>query len=904
MFNTFSQKRYFFVRRIMISAIIFVFGLSLPVTANASVVPVSANSVAVTPGFQPPVLLGLKIHPENPLLFDFIVDQGQSKLTSGELQNETEKLVKYFFAALTIPDKEAWVNLSPYEKDRIIPDVLSRTMMGQTMLEQDYVLKQFAASLTNPDTELGKRYWREIDQGLRIMDDGKTSQPEILDPKAVSKVWIVPQKAEVLESNGIVVVGEKKLKVMMADDLEDNTARKGKGSLSKNIYRQIILPVIEQEVNEGASFSDVRQIYNSAILAAWYKKALKESLLGKIYTDQSKVAGIETEGEEIKQDIYEQYLAAFKTGAYNFIKEEADPVTGELIPRKYFSGGIPSMAPGELAQRNVALSVVQSAIAQSSRAIIATVVGEEPAAAKVQNAKAGSRVGASPVLINPSYYLELTADAQNQLAALFEEKYQKDEYMKTLAFLINQLIEQTDRGSSKDNIQQSYHFEFENDIPRDRIYSAADGVGVRVFGDYYVGEQLKYGPMNLSSVLGGKAPEPNQVEKILLEYLFGSSVDSQPDKSGPYQFLFSPEDKTMPWLNRMDILLAKLKSAGVLVLDTGVPNFEFESWNDFIRVYEKLVDRIDEAFYKHDWVYSPWGDGREDWKILEDRDGNRLVRKFPDLIDGAMNEARLWYETHILNKNHGYYTGYSQLLELDKWISQLYFWINHRSEEMALPQWNRRVVLPGFYRAYADTGLIRSESLSWWNDGENIPIILNQAKMDRLAARKVHLPYGVALVVSKNLAVTEPLSSETILETYDTEILKMVQIRLIAEGTEKAKKAVEIVNTAIAILASTSSDDQAASSAVNTDQNFVNMENNNTTVGGIDFDPVNMNLQIKRNGYGVPLPLPQQNLEQIDLQGLFPVIINIVPVNAQTLPVFLGLIYTEPGKEVELSMSG
>jgi hypothetical protein len=59
-------------------------------------------------------------------------------------------------------------------------------------------------------------------------------------------------------------------------------------------------------------------------------------------------------------------------------------------------------------------------------------------------------------------------------------------------------------------------------------------------------------------------------------------------------------------------------------------------------------------------------------------------------------------------------------------------------------------------------------------------------------------------------------------------------------------------------------------------------------VGGINFDPTNMNLQIKRDGQGVPLPLPQQNLEQINVQGFFPVIINIQPVNTQTLPFLLG----------------
>lgn len=46
-----------------------------------------------------------------------------------------------------------------------------------------------------------------------------------------------------------------------------------------------------------------------------------------------------------------------------------------------------------------------------------------------------------------------------------------------------------------------------------------------------------------------------------------------------------------------------------------------------------------------------------------------------------------------------------------------------------------------------------------------------------------------------------------------------------------------------------------------------------------------MNLQIKRDGKGVPLPLPQQNLENININGLYPVIINIMPINAQTLPI-------------------
>lgn len=85
--------------------------------------------------------------------------------------------------------------------------------------------------------------------------------------------------------------------------------------------------------------------------------------------------------------------------------------------------------------------------------------------------------------------------------------------------------------------------------------------------------------------------------------------------------------------------------------------------------------------------------------------------------------------------------------------------------------------------------------------------------------------------------------------------------------------------------------------------NMVNGAVNPTAAapGGIDFDPTNMNLQIKRNGKGVPLSLPQQNLDQIYIPGLFPVIINIMPIHAENLPIILGQAPKEPAKEPELA---
>ena len=74
------------------------------------------------------------------------------------MKKEGERLIKYFLASLAIPEKDLWVNLSPYEKDRTIPRALGQTEMGRDLLAQDYMLKQITASLIYPENGLGKTF--------------------------------------------------------------------------------------------------------------------------------------------------------------------------------------------------------------------------------------------------------------------------------------------------------------------------------------------------------------------------------------------------------------------------------------------------------------------------------------------------------------------------------------------------------------------------------------------------------------------------------------------------------------------------------------------------------------------------------------------------------------------------
>ena len=59
---------------------------------------------------------------------------------------------------------------------------------------------------------------------------------------------------------------------------------------------------------------------------------------------------------------------------------------------------------------------------------------------------------------------------------------------------------------------------------------------------------------------------------------------------------------------------------------------------------------------------------------------------------------------------------------------------------------------------------------------------------------------------------------------------------------------------------------------------FSNDPTNNP--GGIDFNAAHLDLQIKRDGNGIALPLAQQDLDNIYIEGLIPVILSIKPVQS------------------------
>ena len=315
-----------------------------PINAFAQeslILPPVGQMLNLSQPFTPMMIKGIKIHKDNPFEFDFIVNPGQENLPEDQFQKESLKLVKYFMASLAIPENDLWVNLSPYEKNRITTPELGVTGMGKDLLSQDYVLKQLTSSLIYPEGETGKKFWGRV-YALAEEKFHTTNVPI----NTFNKVWIVPQKAVVYENynNQTAYVLESKLKVMLEEDYlamkkHSSIPSSDVNSLGSQIVREVVIPELSKEVNVGKNFANLRQITNSLILAAWFKRALKASILAKLYVDQKKIKGIDLEDRTVAQRIFQQYLLAYKKGVYNYIKEEPDPVSGEIIPRKYFSGG-------------------------------------------------------------------------------------------------------------------------------------------------------------------------------------------------------------------------------------------------------------------------------------------------------------------------------------------------------------------------------------------------------------------------------------------------------------------------------------------------------------------------------------------------------------------------------------
>ncbi len=1020
-------------RKAVSTTVLMAFGLSIIASPTGAQIlpnlPPVGQSIWLTPVFEPPILRGMTVHAENPLLFDFIVDRGQDNIDNAALKEESLKLIKYFLASMTIPDKDAWVNLSPYEKDRIIPDALGQTEMGRQMLEQDYILKQLSASLTNPDKDLGQKFWNEVK--TRAQKQFGTTEISL---NTFNKVWIVPDGATVVEKDGFAYITESRLNVMLDEDyhLSSQVSSKGtalddKGTvpdlssdvrkLSTQVFREMILPKLIEEINTGKNFAQTRQVYQSVILAAWYKKTMKDSLLGRIYADKAKIAGVENQDKDIKRKVYDQYLEAFKKGAYNIIKEE---MTGdEAIPRKYFSGGLQlemflNLDQLKIERASSALQRVSDVISKLGKKIASlTLLLKESPREENPNESESSPFG-SP--LPPRHAVSLAIQLAKAVQEISSEK-PADVKKYTLTAYFTEYKEKYKVKNAQGNAEISdpykilllwtYGFDNQNNpFPVTeselvayigKVLLSTMGLNLPQNGGMFDLSAIRSDPelAFLEATIRRTMPQSQGAFKSLDE--LDSALNVLDEKYAIGDILSPP--KVVPRASArkalMKIGIASLVAVGTMAampaegktgkpgtplltgpitsieipqsdipkLNSTDPNFILPA--DVQKLKQELTGYSQQNSQKQDITYisNLFKLITEAQKSIEEKSGQAgpLYDQLTNIIYGAMyliiNDLKL----HLNN--------IEKALNADEEnISRVQIEYNEISLKFAklkqalsdtpapllsdigatLPRnkIDRAVSVLEAYRDSVGKTLKSYPLVQEYNeDIKNLKRILQVAVDDAYAGKIAQAKKKLTLfqaefskVKNKNTKNFQsvPLSIELFNKDTGGSFDPLSNLNFLMETGVEAAQIVEfkedelyvysLVNRATKI----SEDERTKLNDIlrRMENNSSNTNNKDLKIayknlkeiiellvksekrssengsqssyGGIDFNSSNLNLQIKRDGRGVPLPLPQQNWETINIPGLYPVIINILPVNPQTVPI-LGQIDSLPN--VTLSKS-
>jgi hypothetical protein len=309
----------------LIVFVIQMFFLATPPTvyADNQKIPSSSSSLLA--------LKGAQILPSEGLTIEFYFEHRDVPFDQGGV----DRAARIFLSGLAFDAKDLWVNLSPYEEDRVMSPLLAVTELGEILVQQDYVLKKRAALLTHPDTRQGQVFWSQLANPSQNKTSGKSAH-------ALTKVWIVPQFADVYNLGDAAVLGDMRLKVLVE---KDYLAQAHEGEVSTesdqndvNVTRDVICPLLEKEVNESDDFAPLRQVFQALILAHWFKTYHADRITALDYVQAAKIKGIDLIDYQEIDGIYNRYYQLYKTGAYSLIRE--DVLGDELVPRKYFAGGV------------------------------------------------------------------------------------------------------------------------------------------------------------------------------------------------------------------------------------------------------------------------------------------------------------------------------------------------------------------------------------------------------------------------------------------------------------------------------------------------------------------------------------------------------------------------------------
>jgi hypothetical protein len=277
------------------------------------------------------------------------------------------RLVNYFLTGLAACDDDLWVNLAPDERNRMLPAYLGGTALGRVFIDTDYQLKRLCASLLHPDCESGRQFWPKV--LARTGTEFGTASPPFA---SFLRVWIVSGEIVVTETDRFGFTTKSGLRVMAESDYMPASGQRLAGqdvaglsgyqvsgsqvqtcnldpSSLLSAFRETILPIVEREIAEGATFLPIREVYSSLILAQWFKRKFRSHpKLGRLVDASKAKAGSDSGRSEDfnrldvpeNREYFDRYMRVFKDGVFYTVRDDYDPGSCRKITRSYFSGAI------------------------------------------------------------------------------------------------------------------------------------------------------------------------------------------------------------------------------------------------------------------------------------------------------------------------------------------------------------------------------------------------------------------------------------------------------------------------------------------------------------------------------------------------------------------------------------
>jgi len=250
-----------------------------------------------------------------------------------------------FITGLAIPNEKFWVNLMPWEPDRIIDEELSQSEVGRIMLEADLQMKKDVCNYCNPcANETGKAYWdlfeskrEELAQQCMNKYPGEIRNTDNVYFRPVITHWIIPDKVYAYTNDTEIYIINYTLTINSESDIDHSTFElynQDVGDLSRGCFEELnrsakefsqytkelddsmILPYVIWDVNNEARYEDLRNVFVALALAQWYKSKITSDMdiFRDIYSSDYTVSDALQPWSF--QEIWEDYIYSYENGEY------------------------------------------------------------------------------------------------------------------------------------------------------------------------------------------------------------------------------------------------------------------------------------------------------------------------------------------------------------------------------------------------------------------------------------------------------------------------------------------------------------------------------------------------------------------------------------------------------------